>query len=251
MGCDWHSPEILCLPGRERVHIWRLELDSYPSETQGNAEILDAGELSRANKYRSEIDRQKYILRHTVLRNLLGYYLQAEPRDVCYTTNEFGKPALDEKFNSRLRFNLSTSGELALFAFSEERQVGIDVEKVRTDRDTVLIAERFFSQTEKSILFGLPIGQQLQGFYNCWTRKEAVVKALGQGLSLALDSFDVSLAPGDPASILDARNVSLAALTFTLRDLSAAPGYSAAVAVEGKGWQVECWQFFDKVTIGG
>lgn len=250
MGCNWVTPKTVSLPGRERVHIWCTELDSYGQQSQADAHILEASELERANRFHFTGDRAKFILRRVVLRKLLGYYLRIDPCDIRYKTNESGKLALDEQFNSNLQFTLSVSGELALIACAEERQIGIDLEKVRTGVDVILIAERFFSSREASILSSLPAGQQIQGFYNCWTRKEAVVKALGRGLSLALDSFDVSLTPGEPARILDAREAALEALRLTLQDIAPADGYTAALAVEGLGWQAELWKFSDSVGSG-
>jgi 4'-phosphopantetheinyl transferase len=120
--------------------------------------------------------------------------------------------------------------------------VGIDLERIRFDLAVVEIAERFFSRRELAMLRALPTELQREAFYRCWTRKEAYIKARGEGLSLPLDQFDVSLAPGEPAAILGTQHDPSEASRWSLRELTPAPGYFAALAVEGHDWGLACWQ---------
>lgn len=225
------------------MHVWCLELASTGLMPQEQIQLLDAGELERLGRYRFEADRRKFAFRRGILRRLLGNYLQVDPRDIRYAVNEFGKPRLDKKFHSNLHFNLSASGEISLFAFIENRPVGIDVEQLRGDFDTGPIAGRFFSDSERQELHELPADQKLPGFYNCWTRKEAVIKALGRGLSLPLASFDVNLKPGAPARVVGARENARDAQRVTLQELTPAAGYIAALATLEGGWRLESWRY--------
>jgi 4'-phosphopantetheinyl transferase len=123
--------------------------------------------------------------------------------------------------------------------------VGIDLERIRFDLAVAEIAERFFSRREVAMLRTLPTELQRQAFFRCWTRKEAYIKARGEGLSLLLDQFDVSLAPGEPAAILGTQRDPSEASRWSLQKLTPAPGYVAALAVEGHGWRLTCWQWPD------
>jgi len=245
MSCRWPVAKKVNLPGSQLVDVWCVELDSTQFLIDNFLGILDEAEKVRCARYHFEADRRKFILRRGVLRQLLGKYLNIEPSQLRYTTNEFGKPALDQCFGSSLQFNLSSSGEATLLAFAQVRRVGIDIERVRQDFETGPIAERFFSAAEQASLSQLPAGQRVRGFYHCWTRKEAVIKALGRGLSLPLDSFDVNLAPGEPAKMLAAREAALAVMQLKLQNLEPSIGYTAALAVEGGNWQASCWRYED------
>jgi 4'-phosphopantetheinyl transferase len=145
--------------------------------------------------------------------------------------------------HGELGFNLAHSHELALYAITRGREVGIDLERIRSNLVDEQIAERFFSPREVVVLRGLPTHRQREAFFNCWTRKEAYVKAKGQGLSIPLDQFDVSLAPGEPAALLSTQWHPQEASRWSLQKLNPGCGYVAALAVEGHDWQVKCWQW--------
>nr|ASV46661.1 hypothetical protein [uncultured bacterium] len=151
---------------------------------------------------------------------------------------------LGEPFAGRgIRFNVSHSGEMALYAFARGRELGVDVEEVRRMEDGLHIAERFFSQAEVAVFRSLPEEIRDDAFFNCWTRKEAYIKAVGEGLSFPLHVFDVSLAPGEPARLLASRDPQQAE-RWSLRGLpDPAPGYRAAIVVEGEGWDLACWRW--------
>ncbi len=138
---------------------------------------------------------------------------------------------------------MSHSHGVALYAVTRDREVGIDLEFIRRDLEVEQIAERFFSRRETATLRALPTALREYAFFLCWTRKEAYIKARGEGLSLPLDQFDVSLIPGEPAALLSTQPDSDEALRWSLQELTLASGYVAALAVEGRGWSLSCWQW--------
>ena len=142
-----------------------------------------------------------------------------------------------------IRFNLSHSHGKALYAVSRGREIGVDLEFIRGDLEAEQIAERFFSHSEIETLRALPLSLRKHAFFLCWTRKEAYIKARGEGLSLPLDQFDVSLIPGEPAALLSTQSDSDEALRWSLRNLTPASGYAAALATEGRDWTLSCWQW--------
>jgi 4'-phosphopantetheinyl transferase len=164
-----------------------------------------------------------------MLREILSGYLETTPAQVRFSYNAYGKPAVQD---SRVRFNVSHSGGWALFAVTERREVGIDIERIDARVAQEQIPERFFSAWEAAQLRALPVAQQTDAFFRCWTRKEAYIKARGLGLSLPLDSFDVSLAPGEPAALLRGAG------NYALQELPAPEGFAAAIAAEGTDWEV-------------
>ena len=141
-----------------------------------------------------------------------------------------------------LRFNLSHSQGLALYAVTRGREIGVDLECIRPISDAEQIAERFFSAHENAVFRTIPAHEKPKAFFNCWTRKEAYLKALGDGLARPLDEFDVSLAPGEPAKLLRIEGAPQEASRWSLNRLEPGSGYVAALAVEGYGYQLKCWQ---------
>ena len=154
-----------------------------------------------------DVHRNRFIAGRALLRDLLAGYLGQPPEAIRFAYNEWGKPALAPGFVTRdLRFNLSHSEDLAMYAFVLDRDVGVDLEMIRAEVANERVAGNFFSASEVATLRALPLEHQAEGFFNCWTRKEAYVKARGQGLSIELKSFDVSLIPGQEAKILRGDN---------------------------------------------
>lgn len=213
---------------------------------QRYASLLSPEEWGRARRFRFERDRRRFTVARGVLRTLLGQYLGIDSRSIEFSYASHGKPFLAGALSAqRLYFNVSHSGELALYAIAREREVGVDIELVHTIDDAQQIAERFFSLAENAALRALPAEVKEEAFFTCWTRKEAYIKALGEGLSLPLHEFDVSLTPGEPARFLGAVDREHA-LRWTLRELDPAPGYVAALVAEGSGWEVTCWRWEDE-----
>jgi 4'-phosphopantetheinyl transferase len=252
-ACSWEpAPPRPQLHGEE-VHVWRATLARPPAEVEALKRLLSEDELLRAERFRFERDRASFVVARGTLRELLSLYLGSPPRLLRFGYNAYGKPELTGAPGEKsLRFNLSHAGGLALYAVVAGREVGVDVEAVREDVPCEELAERFFSPWERAALLALPARDRTQAFFQCWARKEAYIKARGEGLSLPLDSFDVSLAPGEPAALLAARDERPGAACWELRELRPGPGYAAAVAVEGGGWRLRCWRWpADNVAPGG
>jgi 4'-phosphopantetheinyl transferase len=239
----WCPPPATLELGRNEVHVWCATLDQAPSRVARLFHTLATDEKERAEGFCFQKDREHFIVARALLRAILGRYLEINPDQLRFYYSSTGKPALPSEYGGdALRFNLSHSHGVALYAFTRGREVGIDIERVRPDMADGQIAERFFSAREVAMLRALPVNKQTQAFFNCWTRKEAYIKALGQGLSLPLNQFDVSLAPGEPARLLGTRWHPQEASRWCLQELTPAPGYTAAMAVEGQGWRLEYWE---------
>jgi len=182
-------------------------------------------------------DRLRYAVAHGNLRRILGGYLQRPPEKVCFAANRFGKPELANEERSSLHFNLSHTRRIAVLAVAQGQPVGVDVEDVRPIEPEAAAAH--FSAAELSDLGTLHGDAWLAGFYRCWTRKEAILKAEGVGLSLALDSFDVSLLPDKPAEMLGTRR--RFSHHWTLHDVSPSPGAIGALATAQPQSRLACF----------
>ena len=242
--------------GTDEVHVWRATLSVGQPVLQSLLNTLSPDECTKAERFHFPKDRDRSIAARAVLRLILSRYLEVKPNDLRFSYNRFGKPALvGHSGADAVHFNMSHSGELALYAIARGREIGVDVEHVREEFASEQIAVRFFSPNEVAMLRALPFNMRTQGFFNCWTRKEAYIKARGEGLSFPLDRFDVSLAPGEPAALLRvghskaevddeiAGDSKLELSQWSLQELSPGRSYAAAIAVQGCGWQLNCWQW--------
>jgi 4'-phosphopantetheinyl transferase len=177
------------------------------------------------------------------LRSLLGRYLGVAPHSIEFRFNEHGKPSLAGAHErSSLRFNISHSHGFALFAFARGREVGVDIEKIRPGRPFQRIAERFFAPGETARFSSIPAAQQAHAFFECWTRKEAYIKARGKGLSLPLDSFEVGFGPGTAPSLFEALGEPDAPGRWALFDLQPFPEFAGALAAEQPVRHLHCWR---------
>ena len=218
------------------VHWWCANLDVPPETSARLFATLTRDERSRSSRFRFERDQQRFIVAHGVLRDVLGCYLETKPREITFACNAFGKPDLSPVFRSRLKFNLSHSAGLALIAIAADSNVGVDLECIQAQCDYAEIARRFFSPVEIAQLHALPSHLYAEAFFNCWTKKEAYLKARGEGLSIPLNSFSVPLTTDSAHTPVDLYGWSL----YTLRP---APGYAGALAIEGTGWRLRQWQW--------
>lgn len=229
-------PKSLALTDGE-LHVWRARLDQSAETIRALHETLCDEEKSRADRFHYPGGREYYIVGRGVLRDILGRYLGLAPDRISFSYSSHGKPALaDSAGDASIRFNLAHSGLLVVYAFVLGRNVGIDIERNRPDFAGQRIADRFFSPREAYTLRTLPKDQREAGFLNCWTRKEAYIKARGEGLSFPLDAFDVSLKPGEPAALLMTHGDEGEAGRWSMLALETEPDYAAAVAVEGQGY---------------
>lgn len=231
------------------LHIWRAALEQSDQLVEHLRTLLSTDEQDRAARFYFAKDRRHFVVARGILRTLLGQYLGIPASAISFCYNNYGKPALDELGlpvpHNTLRFNLSHSHQLALYAFSYEREIGIDVEHMRplSISECEMLAEHSFSSSERACLRALSGEIKREAFFACWTRKEAYIKARGRGLAIELDQFDVSLTPGEPAILLASREDPEAVAHWSLRDLPVASEYAGAVMVEGDDWSASYWQW--------
>jgi len=226
-----------------RVDVWRVLLDQpVPAGLREN--VLSPDELARAQRFRSEQDHKYFVRCRTALRYILSQYLGMPAREICLDYQINGKPELAAEQNPKqLRFNVAHSAELALIAVGFRQRLGVDIERVRADIDIAALAQQCFSARERAGLLSLHADLRFQAFFACWTRKEAFIKATGEGFSFPLPDFTVAIDPeGDP-NIEEIRGDRSAAKSWFLTDLNLANDYYASLAVEGYPAMVEpyCW----------
>ena len=230
-------PRTLPPLGIHEAHLWRLDLDAEPGEARA-PDVLNEEERARAARFHFERDRRRFVAGRAALRRILGAYLDRAPADLVFTLGRHGKPALE---NLGLEFNLSHSGGCGLLAVTRGRRVGVDVEHVRADFAGEDIARRFFAPAEVEALAASAPDQYATGFFRCWTRKEAYVKARGDGLSLALDRFEVPLDPAATRAVASCLDDPSECWRWSLREVVPAPGYLGALVVEGDGWTLRAY----------
>lgn len=224
------------------VHVWIAELT--PALLPARFETTMSGdEKSRAAKFVFEHDRRRYTAAHGILRDILGRYLGKKPRIIAFSSNGFGKPFLLEDGESDgLCFNMSHAGELVVVALVRDRLIGVDVEFIRPLQELDALAEHYFSLQERALLANCSPADREQIFFTCWTRKEAYIKAVGKGLSLPLNSFDVSMPAGVTGSRIEPTFDSPGAASWWLSDLTMPPGYKGALVVEDR---FECLSYWN------
>jgi 4'-phosphopantetheinyl transferase len=235
--CWRPAPHELGLDDSE-VHAWRVSLSLAAPEIGALRSRLSRDELARADAFQFEHHRDGFIAAHAALREILGRYLGAAPDRLELAYNAYGKPELPAASAGGIQFNLAHSGAWALVAVSRFRPVGIDLERVRPLRDIDQLARNTFSARELASYEALPQEGRQLGFFACWTRKEAMIKAWGVGLSIPLHAFDVSVEPGVPAKLLGTRLEACDAHAWRLEDLRPAAGYIGALAARGADWRL-------------
>ncbi len=231
----------LSLPDDE-VQLWRIDLEAVGADESRWRKTLSPDELDRASRFHFPRDRQRFSASRSQLRILLAGYLGIDAAAVSFSYSEKGKPSLGAAHaGSNLQFNISHSGGVTLLAFTRDREIGVDVEQVRSDFDVLAIARRFFSPKEQTQLADLPAEKSVQAFFRCWTRKEAYIKATGDGLSVPLTQFDVDLDSAEANALLPTRPDASEAGHWLLREVPAGPGYIAALCVRGQDCRVKGW----------
>jgi 4'-phosphopantetheinyl transferase len=223
----------------DEVHLWAWVLESATGDLPAHVEILNRQESERMHAFHFAPDRLRYAVAHANLRRILGGYLQRPPEKICFAANRLGKPELAKEEKSSLHFNLSHTRSIAVLAVAQGQPVGVDVEDVRPIEPEAAAAH--FSAAELSDLSTLQGDAWLAGFYRCWTRKEAILKAEGVGLHRALDSFDVGLLRDEPAELLATRDCF--SHPWKLHHLSPAPGTIGALATAHSGARLACFSF--------
>ena len=215
------------------IEVVVARLDIELEAVRALAALLSEAERQRASRLVFDRDRDRVVVARSRLRQLLGERLDIRPESVELAYGARGKPALASRFaGSGLRFNVSHAVDVAVYGLSSGREIGVDVEIVRPIREADAIAARFFSRHENAAYLALDSRDRTLGFFHCWTRKEAFIKALGDGLYHPLHSFDVSLRPGESARILSVASTPGDRCGWTLHSFVPEPGLVGAVAVE-------------------
>lgn len=226
----------------DEVHLWRVDLEAVSADGSRWQTLLSSDEVTRAGRFHFARDRQHFLAARAWLRRILASYLAIDAQDVVFAYSKKEKPSLGPAHAGRnVTFNVTHSGGIALLAFARWREVGVDVEQVRRDFDLEAIARRFFSTHEQNQIAALPADEKVEAFFRCWTRKEAYIKATGDGLSLPLTQFDVSLAPGETNALLVTRPDGAEAGSWRLHEVPAGTGYIGAVCVRGQNWKLNDW----------
>ncbi|MGA9725757.1 MAG: 4'-phosphopantetheinyl transferase superfamily protein [Candidatus Binatus sp.] len=223
---------------RDELHVWLASMEIGPQRMGELERTLSADEIVRAGRFYFQRDRRRFVGRRGILRAILANYLETTPAALRFLYNEFGKPRLDDSQDARnLSFNLSHSGELVLIAVAIDRDIGVDIEFIDNTVLSEEVAKRFFSANEIAALEALPQSLRSAGFFKSWARKEAYIKARGMGLSIPLDSFDVSSIYGETAAMVRTRNPSDMS-NWKIESLNVHLHYAAAVAAAGRNWSV-------------
>lgn len=218
------------------VHIWLASLNETDQVFEVLSQSLSKDEWERADRFVFKRDRRHFVVARGILRDILARYVDCQPGEVQFHYQPDGKPGLGFPGGSpRLEFNLSHSSGLLVLAVTQGRQVGVDVERVRPLPDLDQIASYSFSNHEQNVLARLTPEEKLNGFFRCWTRKEAYLKARGTGLLIPLDSFDMSLAPDNPIRMLSNRLDPDEVLRWSFYTFIPIDGFVGALAIEGQG----------------
>jgi 4'-phosphopantetheinyl transferase len=219
--------------GADDAHVWRVSLDQPTDMLAKLAPLLSHDEYQRSMRYYRPIDRDRFIVGRGILRKIISAYLALPPGQLRFTYNAHGKPAVSDDQNDRaLNFNLSHSAGLIVYAVTRGRNVGIDIEYICEDFASLEIAEHFFSRDEFEALKAVAGDQRAKAFFNCWSRKESYIKAIGTGVSYPLDGFTVSLTPDVTPALLKVDADTAEASRWNMYELDVGEGYAAALIVE-------------------
>lgn len=240
----WDVPARPVELAPDAVHVWHVSLDAPGLAAEAMWQTLVPEEKERAERMSHESARRAFITARAVLRRILASYLEVDPTGFMFRYGANGKPSLHDDAHDRdLCFNVSHADTRALIAVAEERDVGVDVERIRPAMDVWALAERFFAPEEVDVLRGLPEGEQRRAFFHGWTRKEAFLKATGQGLTVALDQLAVALDPDETHVAVRTGWDPPEAAQWTVRTLPLDDEHPAAVAARGGDWSLRCFHW--------
>lgn len=219
-----------------QIHIWRIDINNPTVDVDHLfSDILSDDEKRRADRLRSEKDKRRFVVSRGLLRENLGSYLGAEPSDINFDYNKYGKPNIKPKYNSgNIKFNVSHSANLAIYAISKNREIGVDLEYIREVRTADKIIKRFFTKQETDFYHSQPEGKRNLAFFTLWTRKEAYSKARGMGIGLPLREFDLNLVPNSGKNNSEIKPRS----QWSLIDIEINEDYLAALATQGENLEI-------------
>lgn len=239
----WPLPQPKFTLADNVVHVWSASLDKFIPQFERFSSTLCASEREQAQRFHFDRHRQWFIIRRGLLRILLGRYLDVEPSRLVFAYDPRGKPSVSEPHHpDQLYFNVSDSSGLALYAVSRCAPVGVDVERIKSVSDMDGIAARFFSAREKKAVSASSEPQKAEAFFNCWTRKEAYLKATGEGISESLPRVEVTLVPEDAPQLLSIAGDTQAAAKWTIFSFVPASGFVGALAIRATGLTLSCWR---------
>lgn len=228
----------------DEIHIWFSYLDKTINELYHFSQMLSIDERMRMGRFHRDEDKKRFIVRHGILRKIFGGYIGVEPNDLQFYYDKKGKPSLLENLGrGSVQFNLSHSNGVAIFAFTRNHDIGVDIEYIREIPEMDKIVRRFFSEKENEAFRLLPDSQKRAAFFKGWTSKEAFVKALGDGLTRPLYNFDVSLSPNKSGELLKIDGDSNEAHQWSIQYLEPLPDFACAFAIRSKFFNVKCWQW--------
>jgi len=237
--CDWPPPPAELSLGSGEVHIWCLAPHQFANNLNELHPILSGEEKERASRFHFSRDRESYVVRHALLRLILGRYLETDPSAIEFSRGSFGKPTLDFRGAVPLHFNDSHTNGLALLAVTKDDPLGVDIEHLRPIPDFEEIAANYFSPREVEALRAIPADKRMEAFYACWTRKEAFLKATGEGIRENLAKVEVALTPGEESRILYVSGKTQS--RWKLHSFIPAPGYLGALTFQGNIPSFQHW----------
>jgi 4'-phosphopantetheinyl transferase len=228
----------------DEVHLWQAGVDCSRAVLDRLTKTLSADEAERADRFHFACDRSRFIASRGILRDILSQYLGCAPVQIRFSYEPSGKPKLRPMPATTvdLRFNLSHTENVILYAVSREKELGVDIEWIRQGILWEKIARCFFARREIEKLQQWPVAQRTTGFFICWTRKEAYVKARGDGLSIPLDSFEVSAGPGESPALLAAADPG-ELIRWSIWEVPVGQRLAAALVVEGRPRQLRLLQW--------
>lgn len=235
------APEKIIL-ATNQLHVWQSDINITKIQAGRIYSILSKKEKARASRFKFEEHRLKFIAARATLRKILSHYLSIDPNAISFTENKYGKPGLKDEINkSSIFFNISHSHNMALFAISNEENIGIDIEAVNRKIDFDEISKRFFSDRENEHIQALPISQKSIDFYKIWTAKEAFIKAIGQGLSFPLKEFEISL-NNNTISLASIYGDPNKASTWNLFKYDVPDEYESSIAIQAERPDITSWK---------
>lgn len=237
----WHASGSVGVLDAQAIHIWAVSLNASPAQVWALCTLLSPDEQLRASRFRREIHRNRYVAGRAALRQLLGQYLHAEPRSIAFCYGAHGKPSLWSKGSDPpLHFNLAHSEDIALLAVSRKGSLGIDVEALRAMPDRDKLVKQFFSIREVRLFQELPEAERVEAFFKLWTRKEALLKATGDGIGSPLKLVEVTFLPEDRPAFLNLPTAVGPAVQWTLIHLIPASGFIGALACPFAAPDLQC-----------
>jgi 4'-phosphopantetheinyl transferase len=240
----WNAPIKITQIQKGAIHIWRASLDLPSRDVRRLEEKLSVDERIKAERFRFDWDKNRYIVSFGILKQILSLYIGVDPASVRISYGTRGKPRLKDAYGEdNIHFNLSHSEGLAIYIFARDHEVGVDIERIRDIPEMDNIVDDFFSPREKISFKALSRSKKRKAFFRLWTRKEAYIKAIGEGMYLPLDSFDISLIPRELASPLRLEGGPKIASRWLIQDLEPTPGFAGAFAIERRNWRIHWWNW--------